>query len=167
MDGVGVVVVGGKRGSFCERAEGQSHTRSCGRGRRARTRRCTRRHGAVCSALREPRKVDCFVYFLETVRVDSFAVVFVVDVVVKKEERSAFTGEAFTAQLRDREGFYSGNMHRRVPTFLRRSSVQLNVTFKIFFFPVVSMCFVSFFFFHNVTGFPPCGVEAGFCYLHL
>lgn len=149
MDGVGVVVVGGKRGSFRERAEGQSHTRSCGRGRRARARRCTRRHGAVCSALREPRKVDCFVRFFGRRCGSTLFLLFLLLMLLKRRRRGRHLQEKLSPLSCGIEVFffyYSRNMHRRVPTSLRRSSVQLNVTFKIFFLSFQCALFPSLFF---------------------
>lgn len=86
--------------------------------------------------------------FLETVRVDSFAVVFVVDVVVKKEERSAFTGEAFTAQLRDR-GFSLFRQHAPESPHI---SAPLVCPIKCDIQNIIScrfnvLCFLLFFFF--------------------
>lgn len=84
-------------GSFAKRGRGAiTHTRSCGRGGGGRARRrCTpAAHGGLpgCSALREPRKVDCFFYFGDGAGRLFAAVVFVV--AVKKVEWSALTEEA-------------------------------------------------------------------------
>lgn len=101
--------------------------------------------GAVCSALREPRKVDCFFYFGDGVG-RLFAVVFVVP--VKKVERSALLRNLLLLSC-GIEGFLFRQHKLRVLTFFiyfKFLSVQLNVAFNFSFLTFYCDCLSSSFF---------------------